>query len=98
MKKIDKSVFASSQESHYDGSGNYISDYQKSSATLYVPLGSFEKYASAPVWKNFSNIKEMGSSGITSTIGNSNDNYVVYKIDGTLVSSGKNLEQLKNVL
>ncbi len=65
------------------------------SATLYVPLGSLEKYASAPVWKNFSNIKEMGSSGITSTIGNSNDNYVVYKIDGTLVSSGKNLEQLK---
>ena len=55
---IDKSVFASSQESHYDGSGNYISDYQKSSATLYVPLNTGSSYASLEGWNMFAEIVE----------------------------------------
>lgn len=64
------------------------------SATLYVPAGSRETYASAPVWKNFSNIQEMTSSGIADTEDTFDDGYVVYTIDGKLLYNGKSLEQL----
>lgn len=56
--EIDKSVFASSQESHDDGSGNYISDYIKSPATLYVPLNTGSSYAALEGWNMFAEIVE----------------------------------------
>lgn len=64
------------------------------SATLYVPSGSRETYASAPVWKNFSNIKEMASSGIADAEVTFDDGYVVYTIDGKLLFNRNSLEQL----
>ena len=56
--EIDKSVFASRQDSHDDGSGNYISDYIKSPATLYVPLNTGSSYAALEGWNMFAEIVE----------------------------------------
>ena len=38
------------------------------SAIIYVPVGSKEAYASADVWKGFSNIREESTSGISEAI------------------------------
>lgn len=62
------------------------------SATLYVPKGCREKYAAAPVWKNFSKIEESEVSGITSIVkDNTSLKVVVYNMEGKMVYQGSKM-------
>ena len=66
------------------------------SAKLYVPVGSREKYATAPVWKNFSSIEE---DKTTKVIKINRDNNAlsksIYTIEGNLIYVGVNADSLK---
>lgn len=65
-----------------------------SHCTLYVPVGSVERYKAAEGWKDFAEIKEDTVSGIAE-IGESESASDVYTIDGRLVRSGvKSLDGL----
>lgn len=65
-----------------------------SHCTLYVPVGSVERYKAAEGWKDFAEIKEDTVSGIAE-IGESESESDVYTIDGRLVRSGvKSLDGL----
>lgn len=55
-------------------------------ATLAVPLGSIDAYSKAEVWKNFWNIKEWDSSGISDVL--SNDVEIKAVPGGIICSSG----------
>lgn len=57
----------------------------KENCTLYVPKGCVEKYRAAEGWKEFVNIVEMGSTGISSLYTESK-NYNVYDFQGRKVS------------
>ncbi len=66
------------------GYGKWISQF--SSAVLYVPTGSKEKYANAPVWKNFNYIfagdpKEFTKNGITYYYADADSYAIVMKGD-----------------
>lgn len=56
-------------------------------ATLYVPIGTKEKYMEAEGWKDFVFIEEMSPTGIL-TIGESNNTFEVkrYTINGRQIS------------
>lgn len=59
------------------------------SATLIVPHGCQEKYASAPVWKNFSSIKESEPTGIKKLdFENENKLVTILTMDGKIVYNG----------
>ena len=59
------------------------------SATLYVPSGSRELYAAAPVWNKFANIQEKSSTSISNlSYKTSNSNMTLYTTDGKLVYKG----------
>lgn len=48
-----------------------------SNATLYIPVGSNEAYASATGWSNFTNIVEKDMSGVESTLADNSINISV---------------------
>ena len=50
--EINKSVFAL-RDYYYDSSGNYVSDFAKSPATLYVPVGTKSAYEAFGGWTMF---------------------------------------------
>lgn len=70
-----------------------------STAVLYVPQGSRAKYCAAPVWKNFSNIVETESTGISNEIMESDSNNVgVYNLEGKCILNGVNVSSMHQVL
>lgn len=75
-------------------SDKVFNDY---SATLYVPLGSKEKYQAADNWSNFENIAEMDFTGIDS-IDATEDNYPIlyYDLKGRAVENPSNGIYIKN--
>lgn len=91
--EIDKSVFASRQDSHDDGSGNYISDYIKSPATLYVPLNTGSSYAAIEGWNMFAEIVE----GELKEITYEGLNYTYIEGKGTATVVGRADEELRDV-
>jgi hypothetical protein len=66
------------------------------SATLYVPLGSRELYAAAPVWNKFANIQEKSSTSLSNLNYKQNNNKItVYTTDGKIVYQGNNYSNQK---
>jgi len=63
-------------------------------ATLNVPIGSKQAYENAPYWKNFWGIQESEFSGINDIYHSTTETYVVYNLQGMLVSRTKDLESL----
>jgi len=60
-----------------------------STATLYVPQGSLAKYCAAPVWKNFSNIVESETSGISNVCSELDSNRIeIYNLEGKRIFEG----------
>ena len=58
-------------------------------AILYVPNGCRSKYASAPVWKNFSSIEEINPTGINNTNRQLTSNRcIAFTLDGKMVHTG----------
>ncbi len=58
----------------------------KSTCTLYVPIGSKEKYATADQWQDFLNIVEMDMTPVNSIVANGSAKAVgYYTIDGKQV-------------
>ncbi|MBQ2498182.1 MAG: hypothetical protein II509_06005, partial [Prevotella sp.] len=56
-------------------------------ATLYVPIGTSDKYKSTDGWKNFKNIVEIETTGIEGTFSDSNNHETKaanpwYSVDG----------------
>ncbi|SHL73183.1 Leucine rich repeat-containing protein [Xylanibacter ruminicola] len=70
-----------------------------SSATLYVPTGCSSKYSAAPVWRNFTTIKESSSTGINTTKNSViSETMTIYALDGNLVYSGHAVTKFEDYL
>lgn len=66
------------------------------SAKLYVPVGSREKYATAPVWKNFSSIEEDKTTKLINiNIETKAFSKSIYTIGGNLIYVGVDADSLK---
>lgn len=91
--EIDKSVFANGQYSHYDESGNYISDYQKSPAILYIPDGTASAYKAIDGWNMFADIVE----GELKEITYEGLNYTYIEGKGTATVVGRADDELRNI-
>ena len=71
-----------------DISSYVFGQVDKSTCTLYVPLGSKTQYATAPVWKDFVNIVELPNQAPVANVGinqSVNEN-VQFTLDGTASS------------
>ena len=90
---IDKSVFANGQYSHYDESGNYISDYQKSPAILYIPDGTASAYKAIDGWNMFADIVE----GELKEITYEGLNYTYIEGKGTATVVGRADDELRSI-
>jgi hypothetical protein len=75
-------------------SDKVFNDY---SATLYVPLGSKEKYQAADNWSNFENIAEMDFTGIDCIdAAEHNSHNLYYDLSGRSVENPSNGIYIKN--
>lgn len=91
--EIDKSVFANGQYSHYDESGKYISDYQKSPALLYIPDGTASAYKAIDGWNMFADIVE----GELKEITYEGLNYTYIEGKGTATVVGRADDELRSI-
>lgn len=67
-------------------------------ADLYVPNSAKDKYYSAPVWKNFWNIKGMDDSAIADiTVDKNEGMLVIYNLQGNLVMKTQKYEDLQKL-
>ena len=70
-----------------------------STATLYVPEGCSNKYSTAPVWRNFSTIKESSSTAINTTKHSASyGTMTIYALDGRIAYSGQKVTRFKDYL
>ena len=70
-----------------EASSSAFAGVDMNSCILYVPQGCVDAYKSAPVWKRFSNILEIRSSSINSTLFDSDKTQDVYSLNGIKVRS-----------
>ena len=68
----------------YSGSGDYFNN-----ATLYVPVGTKEKYQATDGWKEFQNIVEGTPTGIKVIENTKNKNATVYDLNGVRLPAPK---------
>ena len=68
--------------------GNYSGDYSNN-ATLYVPIGTKEKYQATDGWKDFVNIVEGTPTGIKVIENTQNKNATVYDLNGVRLPAPK---------
>ena len=100
---ISKSTFAS-RDYYYDESGNYVSDFIKSNATLYVPNGKKSGYEVLEGWNMFADIIEgelkeatvnglnysyLEGKGVATVIGRADENLNDITIPGSVTINGK---------
>lgn len=72
----------------YDYDDDEVLDYRtQDNATLYVPIGSKEKYEHAAGWKLFKNIEEMDFSAINSVLKEKEDDEMYYNLSGLRLQS-----------
>ena len=65
-----------------DDTDPVFSGVDKDVCVLYVPVGSKERYAIAPVWSTFKNIVEIDIQGIAEVAVNAGDTFSIYSVSG----------------
>ena len=76
-------------ESPFAISWNTFSQNTYDNATLYVPVGTIDKYKETKGWKNFANILENNSTGVTAIKGNRQEDVIYYSFDGKRIEAPK---------
>jgi len=66
-----------------------FTDTQYETVEVYVPTGSLSAYKTADVWKNFLNIKELGTTGIEEVTANGNKPNKIYDLNGRPLNAPK---------
>ena len=83
---IDLSKAASRSRTRAAGS-SVFDGVNTNTCVLYVPAGSVEKYKAAPVWKEFKNIRAIGTTAIGGIVISEGEPFDVYNLQGRKVKA-----------
>lgn len=68
-----------------------------SDATLYIPVGTMEKYSGVDPWRNFFEIKESELCSVIDIIKDSGDSFNIYNTNGTLVAKDVGIDAISSL-